>query len=295
MRSVATRIEVPTARPFVKWAGGKTQLLPELRRRIPSDFNRYIEPFVGGGALFFDLATPMGTRVGDPCAGIGGAKVILNDSNKWLAATYKAIRDIPASVINCLKMHEHDYTHEGADHYYKIRNGPRATESAWIAADFIFLNKAGFNGLFRVNKSGVFNVPAGKFKKQPTICDEENLRAVSLALQGVGIWSEGFECIQRECVPGDFVYFDPPYWPVSASSDFTAYTKEPFGPAEQERLRDLALDLKRRDVRVLLSNADVEPVRKLYAKGFTVERVEARRAINSDASKRGSVGELLIT
>ena len=162
------------------------------------------------------------------------------------------------------------------------------------AARFIFLNKAGFNGLYRVNKSGGFNVPAGKFKSPPMICDEENLRACSAALQGVAIWNASFDAIDREAVPGDFVYFDPPYWPVSASADFTAYTKEPFGPAEQERLRDLALSLKRCGVHVLLSNADVPPVRKLYAKGFTIERVEARRAINSDASKRGSVGELLI-
>ena len=242
----AARVETVAARPFLKWAGGKTQLLPELRRRVPSDFNRYIEPFVGGGALFFDLKG-MGTHVNDPCAGIGGVDVILNDSNGWLVDTYKAVRDNVEGLIKFLRGYEAGYRKDGEKFYYVVRkNTPTLLVDK--AAAFIFLNKTGFNGLFRVNKGGDFNVPLGKRASAPLICDEENLRACSAALQGVAIWNANFEAIDREVVPGDFVYFDPPYWPVSASSDFTAYTKEPFGPAEQERLRDLALSLKGRGV-----------------------------------------------
>jgi DNA adenine methylase len=295
MPSQAERVVEKPAYPFLKWAGSKRQLLLELHRRIPSDFGRYFEPFVGGGALFFSLRD-MGRRVGDPCTGIGGCDVILNDSNRWLIETYRAIRDNVNGVIKFLHGYEEHYRKDGEKFYYIVRkNAP--TLLADRAAAFIFLNKTGFNGLFRVNKSGDFNVPHGKRASMPMICDEDNLRACSEALQGVATVHDDFGGLAAagRADKGDFVYFDCPYWPVSASADFTAYTKEPFGPSEQMRLRNLALTLKRRGVHVLLSNADVEPVRALYAKGFTVERVEARRAINSDASKRGSVGEVLIT
>lgn len=272
-----------TAHPFIKWAGGKTQLLPELATRIPTRFARYWEPFVGGGALFFALRG----QIPGP--------ILLNDSNKWLAATYRAIRDVPGSVIAYLKEYAAEYRARGADFYYDVRKRNRILLADQAAA-LIFLNKTGFNGLFRVNQGGDFNVPHGKRSSPPLICDAENLHAVSAALQGVGIQSEDFETsCGRDAEPGDFLYFDPPYWPVSASSDFTAYTKEPFGPKEQTRLRDLALTLKRRGCSVLLSNADVPPVRELYAEGFKIERVEARRNINSDGAKRGTVGELLIS
>ncbi len=284
------------ARPFTKWAGGKTQLLPELRRRVPSNFGHYWEPFVGGGAMLFDMLQ-QGRTVDSDSTGTTGDNVTINDSNKWLIATYRAIRDNVHGVISYLKEYEASYRKGGAEFYYEVRKRNPALLVDQAAA-FIFLNKTGFNGLFRVNKAGDFNVPHGKRAGEVTICDAENLHACSHLLQGVQIQHGDFEAppgVAGCAKEGDFIYFDCPYWPVSASSDFTAYTKEPFGPAEQERLRDLALRLKKRGCRVLLSNADVPPVRALYAKGFTIERVEARRAINSDASKRGNVGELLIS
>lgn len=290
-------------RPFLRWAGGKTQLLPELRRRIPSDFARYFEPFAGGAALFFDLVATAhkierGEKTDDVGLKLAGSEPVafLNDSNRRLAVTYRAIRDGVEQVVDRLCDFEREYRTHGTHFYYEARRRiADETASEEVAALVIFLNKTCFNGLWRVNGDGGFNVPAGKFKNPPTICDEENLRACARSLASVAIWSEDFSCIDRECRPGDFVYFDPPYWPVSASSNFTAYTKESFGPKEQTRLRDLALDLKRRGVKVLLSNADVPPIRDLYAHGFNVERVEARRAINSKSDGRGSVGEVLIT
>ena len=263
---------------------GKTQLLPELRGHVPAKFNRYFEPFVGGGALFFDMTAG---------GWLDGKTAVLGDSNARLIACYRGIRDSCDIAIRFLRCHAEAYARDGADYYYKVRSQPYRLNDPGDAAWVIFMNKAGYNGLWRVNKKGVYNVPAGKFMRPPTILDEPNLRAVSAALQGV-------ELIVGDFVDGaladygDFVYFDPPYWPVSATADFTAYTKTAFGPAEQVRLRDYALLLKKRGAHVLLSNADVPPVRKLYAKGFECRRVEARRNVNSDASKRGAVGELLI-
>ena len=292
-----------TAHPFIKWAGGKTQLLPELRRRVPvagpilgghqpADFGRYWEPFVGAGAMLFDLADRFGL---EHLVGEQQTWATINDSNAWLTTTYKAIRSNVRGVVAYLKEYEASYRKRGAEFYYEVRKRPHAALLVDQAATFIFLNKTCFNGLFRVNRGGDFNVPHGKRASPPLICDVENLYAVSRVLQHVAIQTGDFaSCCEREAEPGDFLYFDCPYWPVCASSDFTAYTKEPFGPAEQTRLRDLALKLKARGCHVLLSNADVPPVRALYAEGFTVERVEARRNINSDGAKRGNVGELLI-
>jgi DNA adenine methylase len=158
----------------------------------------------------------------------------------------------------------------------------------------LYLSRIGFNGLWRVNKSGKHNVPFGKYTN-PTICDASNLRAVSAALKQVTLLSGDFETAVAPAVRGDFVYCDPPYWPASHTANFTSYRKDPFGPAEQERLRDTALELKKRGVHVLLSNADVPEIRKLYARGFKIESVQATRNVNSKGDRRGKVGELLIT
>jgi len=278
------------ARPFVKWAGGKTQLLAELRKRTPA-FGHYFEPFAGGAALFYSLAGSSPSR---------GRWANLNDSNSWLVDAYTQIRDDVESVIEALRGYERRYRlpSGGEEYYYKVRalGSPRAPVER--AACLIFLNKTGYNGLWRVNgKTGAFNVPHGKRKGQVTICDEDNLRRVSKALAHATLTSADFEVAASRATRGDFVYFDPPYVPRSADSDFTAYTKEPFGPAEQERLMGVALELKKRGVRVMLSNADVPFVRKLYRPtlGFTVEKVSAVRHINSNADKRGPVGEVIIT
>jgi DNA adenine methylase len=273
------------AKPFLKWAGGKRQLVPELMKTMAlfNSKGTYFEPFLGGAALFFAMRATGWTRA-----------AVLSDINAELMMTYRALRDT-ASVIPALRDHEIKYKQQGERYYYAVRAESLNPAYGYaVAARMIFLNKIGFNGLYRVNKSGEFNVPYGRHEN-PTICDAENLKACSIALRGVRLESRSFDGSgSDEPKSGDLVYFDPPYWPVSATADFTAYSKEPFGPAEQERLRDLALRLKARGVHVILSNADVEPVRKLYAKGFEMRRVEARRAINRDATKRGNVGELII-
>ena len=286
------------ARPFVKWVGGKTQLLPELRKRVPKIFGRYYEPFAGGAALFFDLAS-------SSCGHWPKDKGLtcltwadLNDANPWITTAYKAVRSQPENVIDVLRAMQDRYREDGNAYYYDIRANMDVDASlAQKAAVFIFLNKTNYNGLWRVNRAGGYNVPHGKRKTPPVICDEDNIRRVSRVLQHVSITTGDFELAVKGAARGDFVYFDSPYVPVSASSDFTAYTKEPFGPAEQTRLRDCALALKARGVKVMLSNADVPFVRELYRQdyGFKIERVEARRNVNSKGDRRGKVAEVIIT
>lgn len=273
------------ARPFVKWAGGKTALLPELDVHAPERFGRYFEPFVGGGAFFFHLAARMPPQ--------RGVWAILGDRNKALITTYKCIRTDVHEVVTQLFLHERSHTRRKEKFYYDLR-ADEPTDAYEVAARFVALNKLCFNGLYRVNRLGKYNVPYGKWKSAPTVCDEINLCAVARVLKGAALDHGDFEEIVLTAARGDFVYFDPPYIPVSATSNFTAYAKEPFGPLEQERLRDCALRLKRKGVRVLLSNADVPLARKLYARGFDLRRVESRRGINSNTGKRGLVGELLV-
>jgi DNA adenine methylase len=275
------------ATPFLKWAGGKSQLLPELTKQLPPKFGRYFEPFVGGGALFFHLHA----------AGLLRHGATLGDSNADLVNAYAAIRGDVEPVVRRLAAYARLYVGSEAarKRYFKrVRSGRiAAAHKSALAARVIFLNRTGYNGLYRVNRKGQFNVPHGR-NGNPTICDKENLRACAKALRRVRLISGDFEKASRDAKRGDFWYADPPYVPRSATSDFTAYTKDPFGPNEQERLRDLALALKKRGVHVLLSNSDTPLVRKLYAKGFSMRRVKARRNINSVTAKRGHVRELLI-
>lgn len=272
-------------KPFIKYAGGKSQLLPELEKHIPKTIGRYYEPFVGGGAFFYCLCAKQPTDK--------PLEAAMGDSNEELILTYKAVCDKPADLIRTLSKYAGRYAVEGEKFYYEARgyntSGMLKTERA---ARFIFLNRTCFNGLYRVNKKGEFNVPHGKYKN-PTICDEVTLLTASDALAHTEIWHGDFERTVSTAMRGDFVYFDPPYWPASESADFVSYTKDGFGSADHERLRDCALRLKKKGVHVLLSNADVSAVRKLY-KGFDMRRVEAKRNINSKGGKRGAVGELLI-
>jgi len=262
------------ARPFVKWAGGKTGLLGEILPRLPAKINTYYEPFVGGGAVFFALAAEGRFK-----------KAVLGDDNVELIETYHSIKEDTDGLVRRLKAHAIKHSEV---YFYKIR----ADRGSHLAARFIYLNKTGFNGLYRVNRKGLFNVPFGRYSN-PTICDEENLRAASAVLQGVGLLPGDFERSTMRAMRGDTVYFDPPYVPLSDTAAFTAYTKGGFGAGAQERLRDVARKLADRGVHVLLSNSDTPEVRKLY-KGFKLVKVEARRAINSKGGKRGPVGELLI-
>jgi DNA adenine methylase len=261
-------------RPFLKWAGGKRQLLPALLPRAPARFRTYFEPFVGGGALYFALQP---------------ARAVLADTNARLIRTYRGLRDHVDRVVALLKTYPHD-----ADFFYRMREDDIDSRSdAHVAAWFIYLNRIGYNGLYRVNRSNRFNVPFGRYVN-PTICDESNLRACALALEGVDLriadFDEALEGVRR----GDFVYFDPPYDPASATASFTSYTSRGFGVSDQVRLRDLARSLKRRGVHVLLSNSATDFIRGLYADDFELEEVPATRAVNSRGSLRGAVPELVM-
>jgi DNA adenine methylase len=270
--------EAQPAKPFLKAVGGKTVLLPEILPRLPAKIKTYYEPFLGGGAVFFALA-----------AAGRFERAVVSDANEELAITYVALANLTDKVVRALKKHVYDETH-----YYSVRaQDPLKLEMSVRAARLIYLNKTCFNGLWRVNRKGQFNVPFGRYTN-PTICDEENLRAVSLALRRVTVASLDFEKTVLPAKRGDAVYFDPPYVPVSETANFTAYTAGGFGPDDQARLRDVAKRLDERGVHVLLSNADTPLVRELY-KGFRIESVQAPRRVNSKGGKRGNVGELLIS
>jgi DNA adenine methylase len=260
-------------KPFLKWVGGKRQLLRELHARIQPGFDTYFEPFLGGGALFFSLLPE---------------KAVLSDSNARLVRTYQAIRDNVDDVIAELSTYPHDRVF-----FEELRRvDVDALGDVQVAAWMIYLNRTGFNGLYRVNKSGGFNVPFGSYKN-PTICNPDLLLTASEALQNAEILHAGFAETFVRAQPGDFVYFDPPYVPLSETSSFTSYTKDGFGMAEQAALRDTALKLKERGVDVLLSNSSAGAVFDLY-ENFQIEEVYATRAINSKASGRGKVAEVLI-
>lgn len=278
--------EVDVAQPFLKYAGGKRQLLPEIRKYVPKKFGRYFEPFVGGGAVFFDLVAA--GRIGQHVAPPGA---VLGDKNQELMTTYGAVKVEVEKV--CAQLRHHAVLHSES-HYYGVRARPYDAKgsAAYVGARMIYLNRTAFNGLYRVNRAGEFNVPFGRYTN-PTICDKENLLACSRALRIAKLESGDFEVIVALADRGDFVYFDPPYCPVSTTSNFTSYTRDGFTLDDQKRLAECARALKKRGVHVLLSNADVPIVRKLY-KGFELHRVSARRNINSKGEKRGNVGELLI-
>lgn len=269
------------ARPFLKWAGGKTSIVDELLKHVPATFTTYHESFLGGGALFFALQPK---------------RAVLSDLNPVLIDTYIGVRDHVEEIIEHLTNHyARLYKEFGAKFYYAVRSEQSNLGPGGTAAWMIFLNKTGFNGLWRVNAAGKYNVPAGKFKNPPTICDAENLRACSSALQDVEIYCRDFRVLPLQ-VRDRLFYYDPPYVPVSATANFTSYTKEGFGPADQLALRDLALVLKERGAHVILSNAGSADVAKLYADlRFTRTTISVRRNINSKAKSRGPVGEIIIT
>lgn len=271
------------ARPFVKWVGGKRQLLQQFHRfgLFPSKFddkrNCYFEPFVGGGAVFFDLQPKNAT---------------ISDLNVELITTYKVIRDDVESLIKSLLKHVYD-----KDYFLKIRAmNPIEMSELDIASRFIYLNRTCFNGMYRVNSKGKFNVPFGRYKN-PVICDEDNLRAVSRALKDVKILNVDYKSAVSEAKAGDFVYFDPPYYPISPTSSFTSYTKEGFAEKEQIELRDTFAELSNRGCYVMLSNSDAVFIRNIYGelKNVTITTVSAGRAINSKATARGKITELVIT
>ena len=272
------RADRPLPRPFIKWAGGKSQLIDALAPHLPAEFGTYHEPFVGAGALFFALS-----RVGRL------RRAVLSDTNTRLLATWRGVRDSVEPLIERLASMPYDKDLFLAQRARAIDGEDDLEIATW----FIYLNKTGFNGLYRVNRSGQFNVPFGRYDN-PNICDAPALRAASRALQGVEICREDFSAVLDRAQPGDLVYFDPPYVPLSQSSSFTAYTQDGFTLNDQRRLHTVASRLKARGVHVLLSNSSSPSVDELYAEGFTVHRVPATRSINSKGDARGPVDELII-
>lgn len=264
-------------RPFLKWAGGKTQLLPELIKRVPASYNRYLEPFLGGGALYFALQPKT---------------AYLADYNPELINCFEVVRGNLAELKEELKKYRYD-----KEMYYEVRELDRQADYASTspvarAARFIYLNKTCFNGLYRVNSKGHFNVPFGAYK-DPTILDAPNLTACSKGLQSAVIKTGSFEDIVELAEKDDFVYFDPPYAPVSETADFTQYVSGGFDASSQELLLLTCLKLHQKGVKWMLSNSNTNIIQELY-RGFKVETVEAGRAINSNAEKRGSILELII-
>lgn len=270
------------AGPFIKCAGGKRRLLPELLKRLPPDIGerRYVEPFLGGGALFFALRP---------------ARAMLCDSNPVLIDAYLAVRNHVEVLIDRLTELETQHRKDPARTYDEQRHLYNHGVLSWLdrAARFIYLNKTCFNGLHRVNAKGEFNVPSGRYEK-PSIVNAAALRAASIQLQSAyDVWCRSFEELTHFAGAGDFIYFDPPYAPATETANFTSYVAEPFRMQQQVALSDLFGALDRRGCRLMLSNSDVPRIRELYA-AYNVETVKAPRSINSDGTKRGAVGELII-
>jgi DNA adenine methylase len=272
----STRGDV-AARPFLKWAGGKGQLMAQLQPLLPAEpVRRYFEPFVGSAALFFALRPGTAT---------------LSDVNAELIDCYRAVQKHVEGVIEALSAHRYE---ERA--YYRVREQhPQELPLPERAARTIYLNKTGYNGLYRVNRAGRFNVPFGRYTNPGFASREsvENLRACSRALAGVRLLVRDFGAVVGDARAGDLVYFDPPYVPVSDTSDFTAYVPGGFGPREQERLASVVHELTERRVRVMLSNSDTPVVRDLYAR-YRIDVVSAARSINSRATRRGKIAEVVV-
>ena len=270
--------------PFVKWAGGKRQLIPQLKDYFPKKFNKYIEPFVGGGAVFFYLY-----REGF----LKNRKSVLIDINEELINCYNVIKNDVIDLIESLRNHKNE-----KNYFYKIRDLDRnfetynkmtATEKA---SRIIYLNKCCYNGLYRVNSKGQFNVPFGKYKN-PLFCDEENLIEVNKALENVEILHNSFENSIKYAEVNDFIYLDPPYFPVSKTANFTSYTKENFNVDSQEDLCQVFKNLDEQGCKLMLSNSSNVYTNELY-KDYKIATLQAKRAINCDPSKRGKISEILV-
>ncbi len=275
-------------KPFVKWVGGKRQLLSQFHQigaLSPKDFDQtkhtYFEPFVGGGAVYFELL-PL--------------RASINDINSELVTTYNVIRDNVSDLIEELTSGSYVYD---KNVFLSIRSwDTNKVSDLKRAARFIYLNRTGFNGMYRVNKSGQFNVPFGRYNN-PLICDSENLRKASSVLQGTKINNTSYKYVLDEAKKGDFIYFDPPYYPVSKTASFTAYSNDVFLEKQQEELRDTFIELHNRGCYVALSNSDTPFIESLFEpfsnEGILIHKVQAGRAINADAGRRGKVSEIIVT
>ncbi|RMH68350.1 MAG: DNA adenine methylase [Gemmatimonadetes bacterium] len=269
-------------KPFLKWAGGKQQLLAQYDPFFPAEIPRYFEPFVGSGAVFFHLFSD-GKLTGD---------IFLSDTNHDLINTYRVLRDQPEQLIAYLARHKKKHSNT---YYYEVRNLDRQKKvlsDLERAARLIYLNKTCYNGLYRVNRKGQFNVPIGRYQN-PKIYDPEALRAASKALQNATLYTLNFRAVAGKAQAGDFVYFDPPYDPLSKTANFTGYTAEDFRETDQHELAKVFAQLTAKGCKCMLSNAYTPFILDLYAP-YRIEIVQATRAINSNAKRRGRVKEVLI-
>ena len=263
--------------PIVKWVGGKRQLMFELLKNMPKSYNRYFEPFIGGGALFFELQPQNG---------------YISDMNEELINLYSVVRDDVYNLIDDLNKHK-----VSKEYFLKIRNLDRTEKYNKLsdiqkASRFIYLNRTCFNGLYRVNSQGQFNVPFGNYKN-PKIVDAENLINCSKLLKNTEICCADFSGILNKVQKGDFVYFDPPYVPLNETSSFTSYTKDGFDIDMQFKLRDVCDELDNKGVMFMLSNSDTKLVNELYS-NYEIKKVFASRAINANGNGRGKITEVLV-
>ena len=271
-------------KPFVKWAGGKRQLLAELEKSFPKQFGTYFEPFLGGGALLFDLLAKK-----------PNLKCSVSDLNSDLVLAYVTIRDKLGRLIESLENHSKNYHNDSTGYYYEVRKQEPKSQIEKVSR-LLFLNKTCFNGLYRVNSKGKFNVPLGRYTN-PNIVNRENLTTVSKFLQSdkIKISCRDFESILNDAKKGDFVYFDPPYQPVSDTANFTSYTHRDFTEDDLQRLADLANQLNSKGSHVLLSNSNTKIVKKIFSsKKWKVKEIAVNRAINSNSQKRTGHKEVLI-
>jgi DNA adenine methylase len=280
-------VDLRNCYPIIKWAGGKSKLLSELDSIIPSKFNRYFEPFLGGGAMFMHLLSHKDMRFTS----------YLSDINEELITAYKVVKNNVGELIELLKRHQREYNRNPSEYYYKLRDETKPVTDIDKTARFISLNKTCFNGLYRVNRNGIFNVPMGRYKN-PLICDNNNLENVSKALShskaSIAVSDYKNALVQAE--KDDFIYLDPPYHPTSSTANFTGYSDKGFGDYDQLELSKTFAKLDDAGCKVLLSNSDTPFIRKLYSDfSNNIKEVNVSRLISCKASRRVGYKELLIS
>lgn len=267
-------------KPLLKWVGGKRQLMNEIKKRIPQKYNEYYEPFLGGASVLLELKPDI---------------AYVNDINSELINVYNVVKKSPGELAENLKFHRNE-----SEYFYELRSFDRNKKkyeklnNTEKASRIIYLNKTCYNGLYRVNSRGELNAPFGRYKN-PQICDEENINSLSEYFNGKQIYffNKDFEQFLKNCKKDDFVYLDPPYDPISESSSFTGYNAGGFSRHEQIRLRDVCNELNEKGVKFLLSNSSTDFIKDIYS-DYIIEEVDAKRNINSKASKRGKIKELLV-
>lgn len=276
-------LETAVPKPFVKWAGGKRQLIPTLSKHFPKSYGTYFEPFLGGGAVLFHLLSENPNQ-----------KCSVSDLNSDLVLAYVTIRDRVDELITSLKKHSKNYFQDKDSYYYQIRES-EPKDQIEKTSRLIFLNRTCFNGLYRVNSKGKFNVPLGRYSN-PNIVNEENLITISRVLQSrkISIKCKDFSSVLDDVKKDDFVYFDPPYQPVSKTANFTSYTNRDFNLEDLERLAEICQSLDSKGCSVVLSNSNTKEVKSMFDKSWKIKEIEANRSINSDSKKRTGHSELVI-